>query len=108
LKPEISQSKQVKKMEYQYPIDYTWSTDEIVDAVHFFECIEKAYETGIDRDVLLEAYRRFKEIAPGKAQEKTIFNEFEDVSGYVAYQAIKATKESKSGEKIKVSVQKRR
>lgn len=95
-------------MEYQYPIDYTWSTDEIVDVVHFFECIEKAYEKGIDRDILLQAYRRFKEIVPSKAEEKTIFNEFEDVSGYAAFQAVKALKETNSGEKIKVSLQKRR
>ncbi|RSD28169.1 UPF0223 family protein [Mesobacillus subterraneus] len=90
-------------MEYQYPIDYTWSTDEIVDVIHFFECIEKAYENGIDRDVLLAAYRRFKEIVPGKAQEKTIFNEFEEVSGYTSYQAVKALKETSSGQKIKVA-----
>lgn len=95
-------------MEYQYPIDYTWSTDEIVDAIHFFECIEKAYENGIDRDVLLHAYRRFKEIVPGKAQEKTLFNEFEEVSGYTSYQAVKSLKEINSGNKIKISKQKRK
>lgn len=94
-------------MEYQYPIDYTWSTDEIVDVIHFYESIEMAFEKGIDRDVLLSAYRRFKEIVPGKAQEKTLFNEFEEVSGYASYQAVKAIKENGTGEKIKV-VQKRK
>lgn len=89
-------------MEYQYPIDYTWSTDEIVDVIHFYECIEKAYEKGIDRDLSLQAYRRFKEVVPGKAQEKTLFNEFEEVSGYVPYQAVKEIKQTGSGEKIKV------
>jgi uncharacterized protein YktA (UPF0223 family) len=89
-------------VEYQYPIDYTWSTDEIVDVIHFYECIEKAYEKGIDRDLLLQAYRRFKEVVPGKAEEKTLFNEFEEVSGYVPYQAVKEIKQSGSGEKIKV------
>ncbi|NKE05429.1 UPF0223 family protein [Mesobacillus selenatarsenatis] len=88
-------------MEYQYPIDYTWSTDEIVDVIHFYECIEKAYEKGIERDLLLQAYRRFKEVVPGKAQEKTLFNEFEEVSGYVPYQAVKEIKQTGSGEKIK-------
>ncbi|WP_079508288.1 UPF0223 family protein [Mesobacillus jeotgali] len=93
-------------MEYQYPIDYTWSTDEIVDVIHFYECIEQAYEKGIDRDALLEAYRRFKEIVPAKAQEKTLFNEFEEVSGYVSFQAVKAIKETATGEKIKVASKK--
>lgn len=95
-------------MEYQYPIDYTWSTDEIVDVIRFFECIEQAFEKGIERDVLLHAYRRFKEIVPSKAEEKTIFNEFEDVSGYAAFQAVKLLKEKNSGEKIKASHQKRK
>lgn len=95
-------------MEYQYPIDYTWSTDEIVDVIHFFDCIEKAYEKGIDRDILLNAYRRFKEIVPGKAQEKTFFNEFEEVSGYASYQAVKALKETSTSGKIKVVTQRKK
>lgn len=95
-------------MEYQYPIDYTWSTDEIVDVIHFFESIEKAYEKGIDRDVMLTAYRRFKEIVPSKAEEKTIFKEFEEVSGYASYQVIKTIKEKNSGEKIKITQQRRK
>jgi uncharacterized protein YktA (UPF0223 family) len=95
-------------MEYQYPLDFTWSTDEIVDVIHFYECIEKAFEKGIDREVLLLAYRRFKEIVPGKAQEKTLFNEFEEVSGYASYQAVKAIKDTSSGDKIKISLQKRK
>lgn len=90
-------------MEYQYPIDYTWSTDEIVDVIHFFHCIENAYEKGVDRDALLQAYRRFKEIVPGKAQEKTMFNEFEEASGYAAYLAVKSMKEKESGQKVKIA-----
>lgn len=95
-------------MEYQYPIDYTWSTDEIVDVINFFECIEKAYENGIGRDDFLLAYRRFKEIVPGKAQEKTIFKEFEEVSGYASYQVVKAIKDTSSGEKIRISEHRRK
>ncbi|KIY21220.1 MULTISPECIES: UPF0223 family protein [Mesobacillus] len=90
-------------MEYQYPIDYTWSTDEMVDVIHFYECIEKAYEKGIDRDTLLQAYRRFKEIVPQKAEEKKLFKDFEEVSGYVSYEAIKEMKQNESGQKIKVA-----
>lgn len=90
-------------MEYQYPIDYTWSTDEMVDVIHFYECIEKAYEKGINRDTLLQAYRRFKEIVPQKAEEKKLFKDFEEVSGYVSYEAIKEMKQNGSGQKIKVA-----
>ncbi|MEH7108016.1 UPF0223 family protein [Bacillus sp. JJ1764] len=87
-------------MEYQYPIDYSWSTQEIVDVITFFEAVEKAYETGVERDQMLAAYRRFKEIVPSKAEEKSICNEFEDISGYSAYRTIKKSKESASGDRI--------
>ncbi len=81
-------------MEYQYPVDPDWSTVEIVDVIKFFECVEKSYEEGIDREGLLNAYRRFKEIVPGKAQEKKICDEFQQSSGYSAYLTVKAGKES--------------
>lgn len=87
-------------MDYQYPIDYHWSTDEIVDVIKFYEAVEKAYEKGIDRDELMNIYRRFKEIVPSKAEEKTLCGEFEEISGYSSYRAIKKAKEAVSGEKI--------
>ncbi|WP_174733776.1 UPF0223 family protein [Mesobacillus harenae] len=89
-------------MEYQYPIDYSWSTDEVVDVIKFFEYVEKAYEKGVDRDEFLAVYRRFKEIIPGKADEKNICGEFEDISGYSSYRTVKAAKEAEAGKKIKV------
>jgi len=81
-------------MDYQYPISLDWSTEEIVDVIKFFECIEKAYENGIERSLLMASYRRFKEIVPSKAEEKTICNEFEEVSGYSAYKVVKKGKDS--------------
>ena len=89
-------------MEYQYPIDYSWSTDEIVDVIKFFEAIEKAYEKGIERDELMKVYRRFKEIVPSIAQEKTVCGEFEEISGYSSYRTIKKAKEASSGDRIKM------
>ncbi|MBO0962565.1 UPF0223 family protein [Neobacillus sp. MM2021_6] len=87
-------------MEYQYPIDYNWSTDEIVDVIKFFEAVEQAYEKGIERDKIMKTYRRFKEIVPSIAQEKTICGEFEEISGYSSYRTIKKAKESASGDRI--------
>ncbi|WML38948.1 UPF0223 family protein [Neobacillus sp. OS1-2] len=87
-------------MEYQYPIDYNWSTDEIVDVIKFFEAVEQAYEKGIERDKIMMTYRRFKEIVPSIAQEKTICGEFEEISGYSSYRTIKKAKESASGDRI--------
>jgi uncharacterized protein YktA (UPF0223 family) len=87
-------------MEYQYPIDYSWSTDETVDVIRFFEAIEKAYEKGIDREELLSIYRRFKEIVPSKAEEKKICGEFEEMSGYSSYRTVKMAKETVSNSRI--------
>ncbi|WP_456271683.1 UPF0223 family protein [Bacillus sp. AK031] len=88
-------------MEYQYPFSLDWSTDEVIDVVAFFQCIEKAYEQGVDREKLMTAYKRFKEIVPGKSEEKRICNEFEESSGYSSYRAVKKMKETDSG-KIKM------
>jgi uncharacterized protein YktA (UPF0223 family) len=87
-------------VEYQYPIDYHWTTDEIVDVIKFYEAIETVYEKGMDRDALMKAYRRFKEIVPGKAEEKTLCGEFEEMSGYSSYRAIKKAKDASPGAKI--------
>ena len=87
-------------MEYQYPIDYSWTTDEIVDVIKFFEAVEKAYEKGVERDEIMKTYRRFKEIVPSIAEEKTICGEFEEISGYSSYRTIKKAKEAASGDRI--------
>ncbi|CAM4046048.1 UPF0223 family protein [Lederbergia lenta] len=79
-------------MDYQYPFSYDWSTEEVIDVVHFFQAIELAYEKGIRKTDLLSAYRRFKEIVPGKADEKKYCNEFEEVSGYSSYRTIQELK----------------
>ncbi|HVH96420.1 MAG TPA: UPF0223 family protein [Bacillus sp. (in: firmicutes)] len=83
-------------MEYQYPIDHDWSTDEMIDIIHFYEAIERAYEKGVQRDQLLSIYRRFKEIVPSIAQEKKLCSEFEALSGYSPYRTMKKVKESNS------------
>jgi uncharacterized protein YktA (UPF0223 family) len=89
-------------LEYQYPIDHNWSTEEIIDVIHFFENIEQAYEKGVDRDKLLALYNRFKEIVPSKAQEKTLCAQFEEVSRYSTYRTIKKAREANSGSIIRM------
>ncbi|PZX08099.1 uncharacterized protein YktA (UPF0223 family) [Psychrobacillus insolitus] len=89
-------------MEYTYPFSIDWSTSEIVDVVQFFEVIEKAYENGVKREELIKKYRRFKEIVPSMAEEKTYFREFEKESGYASFPIIKMMKEKNDGAIIKV------
>ncbi|WP_164669154.1 UPF0223 family protein [Virgibacillus doumboii] len=76
-------------MNYHYPLDETWSKQEIVDVVNFFTIIEKAYEKQAGREEVLAAYRRFKEIVPSKSEEKTYFSDFEKASGYASYPVVK-------------------
>ena len=89
-------------MDYSYPFSIDWSTDEIIDVVAFFEGIEMAYEKGIKRQDLLARYRRFKEIVPSIAEEKTYFREFEEESGYASFPAIKVMKTKSDDEIIKI------
>lgn len=90
-------------MEYSYPILADWTTEEIIDVIKFFEAVEKAYEKGILREELLTKYRRFKEIVPSKAEEKRLFKQFEEVSGYISYNAVKLAREMEDGQQIKVN-----
>lgn len=89
-------------MNYHYPIDETWSKEEIIDVVNFFQLVEEAYEKQTDRDQFLFMYSRFKKVVPSKSEEKRIFKEFSRASGYSSYHVVKEARET-SDEKIKMS-----
>ncbi|WP_342509174.1 UPF0223 family protein [Sporosarcina sp. FSL K6-2383] len=88
-------------MDYNYPIRHDWSTAEMITVVAFFEAVEKAYETGILKEQLMDAYRGFKKVVPSMAEEKTLDKEFEEASGYVSFRVVKAAKGALGGEMIK-------
>ncbi|MGX0140908.1 UPF0223 family protein [Staphylococcus hominis] len=79
-------------MEYQYPLDLDWSNEEMVDVIKFFNQIENYYEKSIIDTELMKQYKKFKQIVPGKAEEKQIFKEFEEKSGYNSYKVIQEVK----------------
>ncbi len=89
-------------MEYSYPFSIDWTTDEIVDVVEFFEAIEKAYEKGVNRQELMDKYRKFKIVVPSMAEEKTYFREFEEESGYVSFNVVKKMKEASDADLIRI------
>ncbi|WP_096199196.1 UPF0223 family protein [Bacillus sp. FJAT-45350] len=84
------------------PISLDWSKEEVIDVMEFFQGIEKVYSKGLERDRLMNLYRRFKEIVPSKSEEKQIFNQFDSDSGLSCYHAVKKAKESESGLIIKL------
>ncbi|RIN91273.1 hypothetical protein BU005_08515, partial [Mammaliicoccus sciuri] len=56
-------------MEYSYPIDVDWTQEEILEVMAFYNLIEDAYESEANREQLDQAYKNFKKIIPGKADE---------------------------------------
>lgn len=82
---------------YSYPLDPSWSTDEITAVLSFLNQVEKAYESKVDAKSLLESYDIFKNIVKSKAEEKQIDREFEQSSGYSTYRAVQLAKEKGKG-----------
>ncbi|MDQ0253870.1 uncharacterized protein YktA (UPF0223 family) [Evansella vedderi] len=75
------------------PISIDWSKEEIVDVVNFYEAVDKAYNKGVDKDLLLALYYRFKEVVPGKADEKKDFKLYEEQTNQSPYHVVKKAKE---------------
>ena len=82
---------------YSYPLDLSWSTEEIASVLSFLNDVEKAYESKVAAQELLASYAKFKYVVPSKAEEKRIGREFEAVSGYSLYQAVQAAKGMEKG-----------
>ena len=41
-------------MDYNYPLDYRWSTEEIIDVMALYNAVEKAYEEGISKEEFMQ------------------------------------------------------
>lgn len=81
-------------MEYNYPLEYDWTAEEIILVVALYNAVEQAYEQGIHKDEFMEAYRGFKKVIDSKSEEKRIDTEFKKVSGYSIYQIVSLAKEN--------------
>lgn len=87
---------------YQYPLRADWTTEEIVKVIDFFTKVEQAYESHVERDEFMNYYREFKTVVPSMAEEKTLCKEFEESSNYVAFRVVKAAKDGKKGDMLKM------
>ncbi|WP_251574511.1 UPF0223 family protein [Limosilactobacillus agrestimuris] len=92
----------IKQNNYSYPIDPDWTNEEISAVVGMFRVVEDAYEVGVNRQAVLDQYKKFKQVANSKAYEKQLRKRFEDVSGYSLYKVMQMTKEKQAG-KIRVN-----
>ena len=82
---------------YRYPLDMSWSTEELASVLSFLNDVEQAYEAKIAAEKILASYQLFKKIVPSKAEEKRIGREFETASGYSLYRAVQAAKHKEKG-----------
>ena len=82
---------------YSYPLDLSWSTEELASVLSFLNDVEQAYEAKIAAEKILASYQLFKKIVPSKAEEKRIGREFEIASGYSLYRAVQAAKQKEKG-----------
>ncbi|BCA85978.1 UPF0223 protein [Enterococcus saigonensis] len=88
--------------EYQYPLDLSWSTEEMVIVMKMWETLETVYEKGVATEKFLEVYQQFKKVVPSIGEERRLGKEFEVLSGYSLYHALKIAKENPMG-KLKVT-----
>ncbi|WP_150202831.1 UPF0223 family protein [Streptococcus constellatus] len=82
---------------YRYPLDISWSTEELASVLSFLNDVEQAYEAKIAAEKILASYQLFKKIVPSKAEEKRIGHKFEIASGYSLYRAVQAAKQKEKG-----------
>ncbi|BFQ95831.1 UPF0223 family protein [Enterococcus cecorum] len=81
---------------YQYPLDLNWSTEEMILVVNFWADLEKVYEQGMDRQAFLNSYQSFKSVVKSIGEERKLGREFEELSGYSLYHAVKQAKASQN------------
>ncbi|WP_078430620.1 UPF0223 family protein [Alkalihalobacterium alkalinitrilicum] len=84
------------------PMSLDWSKEEVIDIMAFFQAVEDAHGSGVERAKLLSLYRRFKEIVPSKSEEKQLFKQYERESRVSCYHVIKKAKENEENPKIKM------
>lgn len=77
---------------YEYPIDLTWSHEEMRNVVSLWNAVELAYEQGVKKEAFLKTYRNFKKVIPSIGEEKRYGALFEKRSGYSLYQVVKVAK----------------
>lgn len=88
---------------YEYPLDQTWTMDEMVAVTTMYRVVEDAYEVGVRSTTVLDAYRAFKQVASSKAYEKQLGREFYQASGYQIYEVVKAA-QTTTAKQIKLEV----
>lgn len=87
-------------MNYAYPLNPDWSSEEIATVIDLLVAVETAYESKITVKDLLDKYRAFKGIVDSISEEKQIDRAFQEVSGYSIYRTVQKAKTIKEGQTL--------
>lgn len=63
-------------MDYNYPLDYRWSTEEIIDVMALYNAVEKAYEEGISKEEFMQHIVSLKQLLIVKVKKSNWTNNF--------------------------------
>ena len=74
---------------YDYPLDYDWSTEEILIVINLYNAVERAYEEGIEANQFMDAQNAYRKVLNSKAEEKKFEREFKEVSSYSIFAVYK-------------------
>ena len=74
---------------YDDPLDYDWSTEEILIVINLYNAVERAYEEGIEANQFMDAYNAYRKVLNSKAEEKKFEREFKEVSSYSIFAVYK-------------------
>ena len=74
---------------YDYPLDYDWSTEEILIVINLYNAVERAYEEVIEANQFMDAYNAYRKVLNSKAEEKKFEREFKEVSSYSIFAVYK-------------------
>ena len=82
------------KTNYEYPIDYDWTREEMLAVIELLQVVEQAYEGGVASKQILSKYQVYKKYFKAILDEKMLDRDFKKVSGYSMYQVIKKAREN--------------
>lgn len=78
---------------YEYPLNDSWATQEIVTVINLLTAVETAYEKGIALHEFQSLYRDFKQVVTSIGEEKRIDKSFAQASGYSLYRVVTRMKQ---------------
>lgn len=85
------------KENFTYPMNLDWKTEELIKVMGIWQAVETAYESKIETEVFLDAYKQFKEVVKSIGEERQLGRDFEELTGYSLYKVVQLAKKRQTG-----------